>query len=127
MADKSRLRRSFKGSIRLCPKGYGGQVAADAAGSNAAAPLVQDVANENNNSSFIPHPSSFSVNGRCGWWVDIGVEPLAEALREAMDLTDEERQVLGQNGRKLVEQKYQWCSVAKQMIGIYDGIVKSGR
>ena len=28
---------------------------------------------------------------KCGWWIDIGVEPLACALKEAMALTDDER------------------------------------
>jgi glycosyltransferase involved in cell wall biosynthesis len=60
---------------------------------------------------------------RCGWWVDIGVEPLADALREAMCLTDEERRVLGQNGRRLVETKYQWTAIAKEIETVYEEIV----
>lgn len=60
--------------------------------------------------------------GRCGWWVEVGVEPLAEALREAMSLTDEERWAMGENGRRLVEKKYRWEAVAEQMMELYTHI-----
>ncbi len=60
------------------------------------------------------------VEYRCGWWVDVSVEPLTQALREAMGLTDEERRVMGANGRKLVEAKYQWSAVAQQMMHVYE-------
>ena len=60
----------------------------------------------------------------CGWWVDIGVEPLANALRDAMNLTDEERRGMGENGQRLVERKYQWKTVVNQMVELYETIVK---
>lgn len=63
--------------------------------------------------------------GRCGWWIDIGVEPLAEALSEAMGLTDEERHAMGANGRRLVEAKYRWESVAQKMEKVYEKCVNA--
>ncbi|MDD5707221.1 MAG: glycosyltransferase, partial [Kiritimatiellae bacterium] len=57
--------------------------------------------------------------GRCGWWVDAGAEPLASALREAMNLTDGERQGMGRNGRQLVNTKYRWEAVAERMVACY--------
>ncbi len=66
-----------------------------------------------------------AANGRCGWWVDIGVEPLAEALKEAMGMTDEERRALGENGRKLVSKKYQWGEIARKMTGVYEKCVNA--
>ncbi len=68
-------------------------------------------------------------SGRCGWWVEIGAEPLAEALREAMGLTDEERHEMGKNGRRLVEAKYRWETVAERMAAVYEGLLRppSGR
>jgi len=69
--------------------------------------------------------TDFTVNGRCGWWIDIGVEPLAAALKEAMGLTDEERCEMGENGRRLVEEKYRWEAVAERMSVVYGEIVKS--
>jgi glycosyltransferase involved in cell wall biosynthesis len=61
--------------------------------------------------------------GRCGWWIEIGVDPLVEALREAMTLTDEERRAMCENGRRLVEAKYQWPMIAKAMEKVYEGCV----
>jgi glycosyltransferase involved in cell wall biosynthesis len=59
-------------------------------------------------------------NGRCGWWVDVGVDPVARALEEAMSLTDEERRAMGENGRRLVEAKYQWPMIAARMARVYE-------
>lgn len=81
-------------------------------------------ANENNfSTSELPHFRTSS--GRCGWWVDVGVEPLANALREAMGLTDEERRAMGENGRRLVEAKYRWETVAAQMAEVYEKCVNA--
>jgi glycosyltransferase involved in cell wall biosynthesis len=65
--------------------------------------------------------------GRAGWWIDIGVEPLAEALREAMNRTNEERRAMGENGRKLVEAKYTWPAIAEQMKAAYAWILNGGQ
>ncbi len=62
--------------------------------------------------------------GRCGWWIDIGVEPLAEALKEAMRLSDEERRTMGENGRRLVEAKYTWPAIAEQMKAAYEHVLQ---
>ncbi len=60
----------------------------------------------------------------CGWWVEFGVGPFAKALQEAIALTDEERAQMGANGRKLVEEKYQWPAIGRQMYKAYEGVVK---
>lgn len=62
---------------------------------------------------------------KCGWWIDIGVEPLAKALKEAMALTDAERHGMGMRGRKLVEEKYTWDAVVKAMVKGYKELVVS--
>jgi len=67
---------------------------------------------------------AIAANGRCGWWVDVGVEPLTEALHEALNLTDEERHAMGENGRRLVEAKYQWETVAAKMAEVYSGVAE---
>ena len=64
--------------------------------------------------------------GRAGWWIDIGVEPLAAALREAMVLSDEERRAMGANGGKLVEAKYTWPAIAEQMKAAYAWVLNGG-
>ena len=59
----------------------------------------------------------------CGWWIDIGVEPLVGALKEAMSHSDEERGAMGARGRKLVEEKYTWPAVVKAMVKGYEEIL----
>lgn len=60
----------------------------------------------------------------CGWWIDIGVEPLKEALEKAMSLSDAERHAMGMKGRRLVEEKYTWHSVAQKMRSSYLSLVE---
>ena len=60
---------------------------------------------------------------KCGWWIDIGVDPLINALQEAISLTDEERQFMGVRGRKLVEEKYTWDAVVKMTEKGYEEVL----
>lgn len=71
-------------------------------------------------------PWSELLSHRCGWWINIGVEPLADALREAMNLTDGERHVMGENCRKLVAAKYIWPVIADQMKAAYHWMLNGG-
>lgn len=59
---------------------------------------------------------------RCGRWVDDNVNALADAIREMMALSDEARAEMGARGRKLVEEKYTWSAVAKEMMRGYEGV-----
>lgn len=63
---------------------------------------------------------------KCGWWIDIGVEPLVNALKEATAMPDSERREMGERGRRLVEEKYTWGAVVKKIVKAY-GAVKNGR
>jgi len=62
----------------------------------------------------------------CGWWIDIGVQPLQEALEEAMHTKESELLEMGKNGRQLIEEKYSIESVATQMLELYDWILNKG-
>jgi glycosyltransferase involved in cell wall biosynthesis len=66
------------------------------------------------------------ITHRCGWWVDNRPETLADALREATGLTDEERQAMGARGRDLVKTKYSWSPVAAQMKSVYQWMLGQG-
>ena len=61
----------------------------------------------------------------CGWWVDIGVDPLVHALREAMALRDDERRAMGERGRAYVR-RYDWDDIARQTIGVYRWVLGQG-
>ena len=56
---------------------------------------------------------------RCGWWIDIGVEPLVAALREAMNLPPDTLRDMGRRGRVYVEQNFGWPGIAQQMLSVY--------
>ncbi len=62
---------------------------------------------------------------KCGWWIDIGVKPLAATIKKAMELTDAECHEMGLRGRKLVEEKYSWKAVVKKMIHEYEEMLYS--
>jgi len=56
---------------------------------------------------------------RCGWWTEVGSEPLAVALREAMALEDDARREMGLRGHAWMEQDFSWQSVAIQLRSVY--------
>jgi len=62
----------------------------------------------------------------CGWWEEIGPEPLARALHEATRLHDETRRKMGQRGRELVAMKYSWPEIAGKMTSVYKWLLGHG-
>lgn len=65
-------------------------------------------------------------NYNCGWWITASVENIAEVIEKVLALTPEEREVMGNNGKRLVETKYTAKRVAKMMSGLYAWILGSG-
>jgi len=63
-----------------------------------------------------------NTNG-CGWWIETGVNPLVDVLKKILLLKKSELQILGLNGRDLVERKYSMSAVANQMYRLYDWIL----
>jgi glycosyltransferase involved in cell wall biosynthesis len=63
---------------------------------------------------------------RCGWWIDIGIEPLEAAMKEALNLSDKQRQEMGLRGRKLIEKNYSWPQIAVEMVDVYKWILGQG-
>jgi glycosyltransferase involved in cell wall biosynthesis len=63
---------------------------------------------------------------RCGWWVEVGVEPLAEALRSAISISDQERAEMGRRGRQLIESGYSWEKIGRDMADVYAWILSGG-
>ncbi len=63
---------------------------------------------------------------RCGWWVDLGVEPLKQALLSFLSMSESELEEMGHNGRRLVEERYSDKMVARQMKAVYEWVTGSG-
>ena len=66
---------------------------------------------------------TLNLNLKCGWWIDVGIDPLVDALREALSLDDLRRSKMGERGHKLVEEKYTWDAVVQAMVKDYKDIV----
>ena len=63
--------------------------------------------------------------GCCGWWTEIGPEPLANALQAAIKKSDSELNAMGANGQQLIQSKYTWPRIAAQMKMAYASVLKS--
>lgn len=61
----------------------------------------------------------------CGWWIDLGIEPLVAALREAFSLPQEVLAEMGARGREMVRLKYSWGPIGETVADVY-GWVKNG-
>lgn len=61
-----------------------------------------------------------------GWWKDNEPDTIADVIREILSATDRELLEKGQNGRKLMEQKYEQHIVAGMMEHLYEWIVNGG-
>jgi glycosyltransferase involved in cell wall biosynthesis len=63
------------------------------------------------------------VHHEAGWWVDTDVVALATAIEIALRLPESERQRLGNNGKKLVEERYGVKKISSQMIQVYEWVL----
>lgn len=58
----------------------------------------------------------------CGWWTEIGTAPTLNALNAFLDLSEEDLEQMGRNGRRLVEAQYSSKKVAEEMVRMYEGL-----
>lgn len=56
---------------------------------------------------------------RCGWWVDYNQETIESAIYEAYQKPSEELSKMGQNGKKLMKEKYSVTAIGKAMKELY--------
>ena len=66
-------------------------------------------------------------DNHCGWWVENDLETLAKTLREAMALSDEERRLMGENGKEWIRRDFTWEGVGAKMKAAYEWLVKPDR
>lgn len=62
----------------------------------------------------------------CGWWIDNSIDAIAETIMQGMQLSEEERLTMGENGRELVLDKFSKENVANQMLRVYEYVLGIG-
>lgn len=72
-------------------------------------------------------PWSDLMTWKCGWWIERDVDALVEAIRSFLTLTDDERERMGRNGRRLVETKYSSRRMADDMTCLYRYLLYGGK
>lgn len=63
----------------------------------------------------------------CGWWVNPTHEGIRKGLEMALNTSSEDIASMGQRGRRLVEEKYQWPGIAERMAEFYGWILNGGK
>jgi glycosyltransferase involved in cell wall biosynthesis len=71
-------------------------------------------------------PWSGLVSEGCGWWIDIGVEPLVVALREATSVGPEALRERGARGRRWMLRDFSWDRAARDMAAVYRWLLFGG-
>lgn len=61
----------------------------------------------------------------CGWWIEPTADSLAKTISNAIAISEDNRQKMGDAGRKLVIEKYSSDAVAQQMKRLYCWILNS--
>lgn len=59
-------------------------------------------------------------NYNCGWWIDLSVANLEKTLVRAFNTPAKQLETMGNNGRKLIEEKYDIKAVGKNMVELYN-------
>jgi glycosyltransferase involved in cell wall biosynthesis len=62
----------------------------------------------------------------CGWWIENSQAALEAALNEGMQISPKTRMEMGLRGQKLIEDKYSWESITKEMVDVYEWLLNSG-
>ena len=64
------------------------------------------------------------IKNNCGWWIDIGVDPMIKTLKLALSLSPEILDQMGNRGKIYAENNFGYASIAKKMLEVYDWILK---
>lgn len=59
----------------------------------------------------------------CGWWIDVGVDPLIMALQAAISISCEERAEMGRRGKKIVRERFDWKNIGEQLVQVYEWLL----
>jgi len=61
-----------------------------------------------------------------GWWVPVGVEPLAAALAEATSMPADALAAMGRRAGELIRREFDWRTIASRLWEAYDWLLNSG-
>lgn len=61
----------------------------------------------------------------CGWWIDVSVNSLGSALTTVFSKNSSELRELGENGMKLIEDKYSITQIGMDIIKLYKKILNN--
>lgn len=62
------------------------------------------------------------TNNRCGWWIELTVNNLQQAIKEAIDKPSFELKKMGERGKALVKSKYDIKTVSRSTLHFYQSI-----
>ena len=63
---------------------------------------------------------------KCGWWIDIGVDPLVAALEQACNSSPATLSAMGKLGRAWVSDEFCWNKIAVQFRDVYSWVCELG-
>lgn len=63
---------------------------------------------------------------QCGYWIENGVDALADCLALATKKSRNELEAMGKRGRALVLEKYSWDAAAQKMVSVFDWLIGRG-
>lgn len=66
------------------------------------------------------------ITHQCGWWVDYNQASITNAILEAYNTPIEKMKIMGENGRKLMKDKYSVEGVANKLKATYEWILGKG-
>ncbi len=66
------------------------------------------------------------IQHRCGWWVELGVDPLVTALEEATRTRREVLGEMGDRGRAYAQGAFGWPGIAQEMLAVYQWMLGQG-
>jgi glycosyltransferase involved in cell wall biosynthesis len=62
----------------------------------------------------------------CGWWIEHGIDSLADCLKSALALSPEQLRDKGLRGRQWIEQEFSWDHVGRMMLETYRWLIGGG-
>lgn len=68
-------------------------------------------------------PWSQLESENAGWWPDVGEDALLSALQNAMSLSSEELNQMGNNGRQWMRRDFAWNQIAIEMCQMYEWLL----